>query len=231
MAKKPALEVCTKESIYMALLDMTIQGLSAAKKQGYFIVYGKKLQFSRSYFGTMAVTKRLDGVVDVVAQVVYAGDEFEYVVDLGVKKITKHVQKYENIDPEKIVAAYAIVIKEDGNHYTDIMNIASIKKSWSKSKTGGATHKDFAEEMAKKTVITRACKHFVNTSDDSDLIIDAFARTDEKSVDEIVGNEITENANSEALDVSFTVEDEPFVELTGKFVETVQEATERKPGF
>ena len=42
--RKPALEVCTKESIANALLSMVIQGLNPDKKQCYFIVYGNKLQ-------------------------------------------------------------------------------------------------------------------------------------------------------------------------------------------
>lgn len=35
---KPALVVCTKESVANALLDMVVQGLSPMKKQCYFIV-------------------------------------------------------------------------------------------------------------------------------------------------------------------------------------------------
>lgn len=53
-----ALAVCTKESIANALLDMVLQGLAVSKKQGYFIVYGNKLEFQRSYFGTVALAKR-----------------------------------------------------------------------------------------------------------------------------------------------------------------------------
>ncbi|WP_373786230.1 recombinase RecT, partial [Jeotgalibaca porci] len=39
-----ALTVCTKESIANSLLDMVVQGLSPAKTQCYFIVYGNALQ-------------------------------------------------------------------------------------------------------------------------------------------------------------------------------------------
>ena len=45
---KPALVVCTKESVANALLDMVVQGLSPMKKQCYFIVYGSKLTLQRS---------------------------------------------------------------------------------------------------------------------------------------------------------------------------------------
>jgi recombination protein RecT len=224
--QKPALEVCTKDSIANSLLDMVVQGLSPAKKQGYFIVYGSKLQFQRSYFGTMAVTKRLKGVKDIFAQVVYAGDEFEFEIDVntGVKKVTKHKPKLENIDPEKIIAAYCVIFREDGVPYTEIMNIQQIKKAWEKSKTGGAVHKEFPEEMAKKTVINRACKPFVNTSDDSDLLIEAFNNSDAVPLDgaheEAVTEKIKAEANKEQLDI---------VEAEYKVAEENSQVTEEAP--
>ena len=52
---RPALNICSQPSIANALLDMAIQGLSPAKIQCYFIVYGNELQMRRSYFGTIAV--------------------------------------------------------------------------------------------------------------------------------------------------------------------------------
>lgn len=201
--KKHALETCTKDSVANALLDMVVQGLSPVKKQGYFIVYGKKLQFQRSYFGTMAITKRLKGVKDIYAQVVYKDDEFDYVIEGATKKIVKHTQKLSNIDNDKIEGAYCTITLEDDQQFTEIMNINQIKKSWSKSKmSNNNTHKEFPEEMAKRTVINRACKLFVNTSDDSDLIIESFNRSDNNydKVDE-VREEIKDNANSEYIDI------------------------------
>ncbi len=84
--KKPVLQSCSKASIANALLDMVIQGLSPAKKQCYFIPYGGKLQLSRSYLGTVAATKRLKGVKNVVANIIYEGDEFAYELDLDTIK-------------------------------------------------------------------------------------------------------------------------------------------------
>lgn len=61
--------------------------------------------------------------------------------------------------------------------------------------------------MAKRTVINRAAKAFVNTSDDSDLLIEAINNTtaneyqddNERKEAEII-DEIDQNANSEVLD-------------------------------
>jgi len=203
--KRPVLQVCTKDSIANSLLDMAVQGLNPAKKQGYFIAYGKQLVFQRSYFGTMAVTKRVAGAKDIFAEVVYKGDEFEYTIKNGNKYIMKHIQKIENVDPGNIVAAYCTIIFDDDRQFTDIMTWAEIQKAWSKSKNNpdreGSTHKDFAQEMARKTVINRACKRYLNSSDDGSLLMYHVNRADEIAAEAEVEAEIEENANQELIDI------------------------------
>ena len=205
--KKPVLQVCTKDSIANALLDMAVQGLNPAKKQGYFIAYGRQLTFQRSYFGTMAVTKRVAGAKDIFAEIVYKGDEFEYTIKNGNKYITKHVQRIENVDPNNIVAAYCTIIFDDDRQFTDIMTWAEIQKAWSKSKMNpekeGSTHKEFAQEMARKTVINRACKRYLNSSDDGSLLMQHINRADEVAAEAEVEAEIEENANQELIDVDY----------------------------
>ena len=227
--KKPVLQVCTKDSIANALLDMAVQGLNPAKKQGYFIAYGRQLVFQRSYFGTMAVTKRVAGARDIFAEVVYKGDEFEYAIKNGNKYITKHVQRIENVDPNNIVAAYCTIIFDDDRQFTDIMTWAEIQKAWSKSKMNpdkeGSTHKEFAQEMARKTVINRACKRYLNSSDDGSLLMHHINRADEVAAEAEVEAEIEENANQELIDIEYEFADEePEVEE-----KTAEEPKERKP--
>lgn len=167
-----ALQICTKESIANSLLDMVLQGLSVSKKQGYFIVYGNKLIFQRSYFGTIALAKRAGGMVsEPVANVIYEGDDFLYEIDPKTAKvaIVKHSQKLENIDNSKIKGAYALVTLADGTTQVTIMSMQQIRAAWGQGATKGNSpaHKNFAEEMAKKTVIGRACKAIINSSDDA----------------------------------------------------------------
>ena len=210
--KKPVLQSCSQASICNALLDMCIQGLSPAKKQCYFIPYGGKLQLSKSYLGNIAATKRLKGVKNVFANVIYEKDEFEYKLDMetGLKKITKHEQSFENIDTTKIKGAYAVVVIEDGNNYIEVMNINQIKNAWNQGAAKGSSgaHKNFGDEMAKKTVINRACKNFTCTSDDSDLLVETISRTNEYIPEDIietthqeVKQEIEEHANKEVIDI------------------------------
>jgi recombination protein RecT len=47
------------------------------------------------------------------------------------------------------------------------------------SKRASGAHNNFADQMCKKTVINRACKNFVCTSDDSDILIESMNRTNE----------------------------------------------------
>lgn len=206
----PVLEACTKDSIANSLLDMVVQGLTPAKKQGYFIAYGRNLVFQRSYFGTMAVTKRVSGAKDIVAQIVYKDDEFEYEINAGRKKVTFHKQKLSNVSNDKIVGAYCTIIFKD-SEFTEVMSFDEIKQSWAMSKTKqSSTHNDFTQEMAKKTVINRTCKMYLNSSDDSSLIMQHAQRSDEEEIDEelLIKEEVAENANSEIIDVEYHEVDE-----------------------
>ena len=205
MSNRPALEVCTKESVANALLNTVIQGLSPAKKQVYYIVYGNQLQAQRSYFGTMAATKRIPGVTEVWADVVYEGDEFKAQKHHGGWQIVQHDSAPENIDPTKIRYAYAVIEREDEEPFTDVMTWAQIQQSWAKSRSKAQTvHKEFPDQMAKRTVINRACKMFFNTSDDSDHLIEAFNATGDRFEAEAVEAEPKEKARLDALNAELS---------------------------
>ena len=210
----PALEVCTKNSIANALLNMVVQGLTPAKKQCYFIVYGKELVCQRSYFGTMAVAKMVDPTIrDIVAQVIYEGDECEYEIDgKGRKHLVKHIQALGNINKDKIRGAYCTIIWDDGRTFLDVMSIEQIKQAWQKSKTKpilengsvkpNSTHSKFTADMATKTVINRACKFYINSSNDSSLVIEHFHHAEEVAEAAMIEDEIATQANQEVIDVT-----------------------------
>jgi len=203
--KLPVLQSCTRVSIVNSLLDMCIQGLNPSKDQCYFIAFGKKLTCMRSYFGSMAIVKNLAGAKDVYGEIIYVGDEFTYEIKNGNKKVISHTQRFANIDPEKIAGAYCTIVFED-REFTEVMDIGQIKKAWKKSKMDpgreGSTHKEFPEEMARRTVIQRACKRYINSSSDDATLLEALNRTDEISTEEEVSTEIKEKGNKEVIDIS-----------------------------
>lgn len=195
---KPVLEVCTKESVANAFLGMVLKGLSVVKGQGYFIPYGNKLEFSESYIGTIAIAKRDAGVIDVKAQVIYKNDVFEYETDIqtGRMKITKHVPKFENVSMGNILGAYAIATLADGTFDTEIMTKEQIEKSWQQGATKGQSpaHKNFPDEMSKKTVINRLLKLRIGSSNDEALFSD---NEDQQMAS--VRQEVKDNANKQAI--------------------------------
>ena len=222
---KPVLATCTPASVANSLLDMIVQGLNPAKDQCYFIAYGSQLVCQRSYFGSMAVVKNVAGAKDIYAEVVYKGDVFEYEIRGKHKQITKHTQKLENIDGKSIVAAYAVIEFEDRQDYTEIMTMAEIKQAWLQGQVykegGNSVHHKFAAEMAKKTVINRACKAFINSSNDSSLLIRAYNRAGDVIDEQDLDEEIATNANGEIIDI----EGEILEEADEKAEENIEEQT------
>lgn len=210
---KPLLETCSQTSIANSLMDMATLGLSVQKKQGYFIAYGGQCQFQRSYFGNITIARRY-GLKEINAQVIYEGDKFQYHIEDGIKVLDKHEQDFMNIDNNKIIGAYAVVIMQDGSKSLEIMNMNQIKQSWQQGygyKEGSGTHSKFTDQMAKKTVINRALKQIINTHGDvfvqeADEHTEDINPADKIAVD--VAYEIAENSNKE----EFVVDEPPAIE-------------------
>lgn len=195
-----ALATCKTSSIANALFDMVVQGLNPVKKQCYFVVYGQELKMMRSYQGAEAVAKRVGKVKEITGVAIYADDIFEFEVQKnGRKNITKHDQKLENIDHEKVKGAYAVIEYVDGSMDAEIMNIKQIRKAWEQgaAKGNSGAHNNFTDEMSIKTVINRACKKIINSTDDADLYQGEDIPGDLVSAN--VQHEIKENANKSEI--------------------------------
>ncbi|WP_461467093.1 recombinase RecT [Parvimonas micra] len=199
--KKPVLQACTQESIANTLLDMVVQGLNPAKQQCYFIPYGNQLTLSRSYLGTIALTKRLKGVKDVVAYPIYKNDKLDIGFDIltGKTKINEFKPSLAH-NIQELIGALGIIVGEKEPLYVEYMNMDQIKKAWEQGQMKGKSgaHINFADQMAIKTVINRICKRYVNTADDSDKIADLINQSTEE-VDNAMEVEMSENANVKEL--------------------------------
>ena len=164
---QPILQTVTPQSVANALLTMCLKGLSMEKGQCTFIRYGRELQFQQMYHGTVALAKRY-GADDPQAQVIYEGDEFEYEINpqTGKKRVIRHVQRLENIKGDKIVGAWCLIPyagHPEKDPKVEVMTMDEIRRSWMQGATRGESpaHRNFPQEMAKKTVICRACTLFV----------------------------------------------------------------------
>lgn len=172
--KKPALEVCTPNSVASALFEMATKGLDASKKTCYFIVRGDKLCMHESYFGKILQVKRIYPDFDPHPVVIHEGDDFAYEVDskTGCKKLVKHVQKLENLDKD-FVGAYMYLPTANGDSDLYIMTKKMILTAWSKSSSFKQTvHNEFKEKMIIKTIINSGCTIIINSTPDLSRLSD-----------------------------------------------------------
>lgn len=199
--KRPVLESCSKESIANALLKMIVQGLNPVKKQCSFIAYGATLTCQREYAGTIAIAKRDANIDRVFGAAVFKEDVFEYEMDPATlqKKIIKHVSTLESMSSNDVKGAYAVKVYKDGRTETEIMSMAQIRKAWEQGPTKGQSpaHKNFPDQMAIKTVINRALKIDINSSDDGALYEEE--EQTETAFTATVKQEIADNGNKEPL--------------------------------
>ena len=162
---KPALEVCTQASIQAALFKMLTFGEDVSKVQGYFITYGTQLQYQESYFGKVLRVRRIFPEWTPVPMLIHEGDSFEYAIDpeTGRKKVLKHEQKLENID-KAIIGGYLYIPCADGGKDLYIMTAKEIAAAHSKSRGGGAVHKQFSTKMYSKTLVSSGCNYILNST-------------------------------------------------------------------
>ena len=209
---KCILESCSQASIANSLMDMATLGLNASKKQGYFIAYGGKCQFQKSYFGNITLARR-NGLKTINAEIIYDGDTFKYHIENGMKVIDVHEQDFMNIDNDKILGAYAVAVMDDGRKVVEVMNINQLKKAWNQRMGGlkedaSSTHMKFKDQMAKKTVISRLCKLIGNTRTDGN-ISEISDRLDEVAEVDIVAEDVAYEIESNANTVDFEEVVEP----------------------
>src|SRR5690606_26887440 len=201
--KNNLIEKCDKASVAEALLKMVVYGVSPIKKQCYFIPYGQKLECSISYAGNIAIAKRYGNLKSIKGNAIFEGDVLEFEVDAmsGRRKIIKHTQSLESIGSTILKGAYAVYELKDGTVDVEIMNIKQIQAAWCQggSKGNSPAHKNFPDQMAVKTVINRACKLLISSSDDS-ILYDPLEENDYvDTTKRKVPHEIDQNANGETI--------------------------------
>ena len=122
----------------------------------------------------------MTNVSKVKAEVIHEGDVFEIGSNEDMEMIvTKFEPKFENMN-KPIIGAFAMIKLEDGSINYTVMTKEEIDNSWHQSRSNiNKVQQNFGQEMAKRTVLNRAAKMFINTSDDSDLLTGAINNTTE----------------------------------------------------
>ncbi|EYO15910.1 recombination protein RecT [Staphylococcus aureus DAR3847] len=227
-----------------ALNNITQQGKKPKKKQDYITNDNKKQQQQRNHHKTMTVKKHAAAQEEINQEIKKEDKEKKEKTKKGKIKEIKHKQDFGNRNKQNIIGAYAtIVFKDERKNYTEIMTIEQIKQAWKqsqmikneKAKQNAKKKKNPKEEMAKKTVINRAAKRYINTSTDSNLFKYA-QESEQRQRKEVLDAEVEENANQEQLDFEQPVlEEAQYTELendkpidVSDFEEIKEPATEKE---
>lgn len=211
---RPVLETCTRTSIEQAIQECVSKGLNPNKTQCYIIPYGKALTLTTSYFGKQKLAKDY-AHIKINSAVIYEGEEVNIEQRIDGSKIVHHKPDFSKFDPDKIVGAYAVAVREDGTvDDSEVMTMKEIKRSWAKSSTGGTVHKEFPTEMARRTVINRLAKKYINTSDDGNKFENIETDMGDYTVAEIDANVvITDDIKPEKTQVRSETKVQPETEM------------------
>lgn len=142
------------------LLKGAYLGLDFFKKECYLIKYGSKIAFQTDYKGETKFVKRyaIRPIHEIYAKIVREGDFFEEKITDGHPSIDFRPKPFNTAE---IVGAFAVALYRDGGMEYEVMtknDINSVRANYSKMSNSGAW-KNSWDEMAKKTVLRRLCKH------------------------------------------------------------------------
>ena len=168
----------------------------------------------------MALAKRVDPRIaedGIIAEIIYEDDEFEYEIVKGRRMISKHIQKFENMETDSIKGAYCMVIDTNGEIITtEVMTFDEIKKSWARSQQNpidgngnvkpASNHGKQPVEFCKRTIINRTCKPIINSSSDK-VLLASVNRSEIIQAETDAAMQIEENANrGEMIDLETSAE-------------------------
>jgi phage RecT family recombinase len=142
-------------SFVTATIEAAQLGLLVDDHLAYFIPSGGGVQFRPSYMGMVAIARRTKNISDIWAREVYGNDDFEHGQD-GPTCLLKHSFKF-GADRGELIGVYGILVRTDGSWIYDLMDMDTLSRVESCSRSGG---NKFPEEMRKKAVIKRMLKSY-----------------------------------------------------------------------
>lgn len=187
-----------KNEIIQGLLKGAYLGLDFMNRECYLIPYGNSVSFQTDYKGEVKFAKKysIRKIKEIYAKVVREGDEFvEEIVD-GKPSIDFKPVPFSKAD---IIGAFAVVLYMDGGMAYETMStddINSVRNNYSRASQSKAWKYSY-DEMCKKTVLRRLCKH-IETDFES---VEAHSAWEEGSGMEFVTSTTPVNDKEEVIDV------------------------------
>lgn len=178
VAADPKLGACTRPSVIAAMLNIANTGLTAnpIRKEAFLVprnvklrtaegneTWEKRLFIEPSYVGLMKLATDTGSVKHFEAQVVWAGDEFQY--DLTEKKPKVHTPYWvKGNERGELRGVYGYATLADGSVVPEHMGSDELALIRSKSdNANGSVYKDWQGEMARKALLKRLQKYVPRT--------------------------------------------------------------------
>lgn len=235
-AGRPAIDVCTKESVMQVAQEVLVKRLDIMKSQASLIVRGDKLMLQTQYQGNVKRALELNPFLSHFNFVpIYKNDKVEMEIDkFGNYGIKNHSTCFANIGNNNIVGGYVRALKKDGTVYmTEVMTMEQIKISWSKSSSSQTVHKEFPLKMVRKTILNSLCAWLINTTGEQEEYVEVdydntLSPNMELTIDE--SQEYSEPTENEVLygDDKVIMEVEPTEEDIAEAVVEMQENDNEK---
>lgn len=212
--EKPELMNINRAEVIQGLCKAAYLGLDFMNKECYLIQYGNSVQFQTDYKGEIKFVKNysIRPIHEIYAKIVREGDYFEEKIIDGHPSIDF---KPQPLNSGKIMGAFAVALFKDGGMQYETMtveDIQSVRNNYSRASQSKAWKCSF-DEMAKKTVLRRLCKHIetdfesvearqawdegsdmhvIQRNSNPDEVVDAFSASE---VDEIQIKEVCEDVD------------------------------------
>ena len=160
MNENPALAKINKAEMIQGLLKGAYLGLDFMNRECYLIPYGNSVQFQTDYKGEIKFTKKYSTrkIMDIYAKVVREGDAFIEEIKDGRQSIDFKPLLFNK---GNIIGAFAVVLFKDGGMLYEVMSvddINAVRNNYSRASQSKAWKNSY-DEMCKKTVLRRLCKH------------------------------------------------------------------------
>jgi recombination protein RecT len=153
----PKLLQCSIESLMACVMKASQEGLEFGTGDAYLVPYGNQAQYIRGYRGCLKLLRRSKEVSNIACYPVYSNDRFE--IQLGANPDVKHVPDLSDVKGD-FRGCYVIADVAGEGRYIEWMSKKEIDaiKGRSKASGNGPWVTDYVE-MARKTVLKRACKY------------------------------------------------------------------------
>lgn len=209
MNEKPELARVNAAELQQGLLKGAYLGLDFFQKECYLIPYGNSVNFQTDYKGEKKFVKRysIRPIHDIYAKIVREGDYFEEKIIDGHPSIDFKPLPFNG---GEIVGAFAVALYKDGGMDYEVMTtkeINNVRSNYSKAINSKAWKCSW-DEMAKKTVLRRLCKH-IETDFESTEARKAWEEGSDSNIATVErSNDLVDAFNDSVIDAEYVeVED------------------------